>query len=125
MINGPLPEILNFNSTKTTISLNWRVPNGSVVTAYTINWERDTSTGCPYVDEGVITIQTSNQNADITIRGLEEDSIYFVRVTAINSAGNSTSDNVTVATEDDSKFYISVIPSLSITQQPHLLAYIV
>ena len=60
--------------------------------------------GCPYEDEGSMTISTSDESYNTTISGVQEDSEYFVSVTAVNSDDNTTSNITTVSTDEDSKY---------------------
>ena len=98
-----LPSIESLSANETAITPTWAVPNGSVVTDYVVTWERDTSMGCPYEDEGSINISTSALSYTTTITGLQEDSTYFITVTAVNSDMNSTSSVSTIETDEDSK----------------------
>ena len=98
------PFLQTLSADKTTITLSWGVPSGSVVTSYVVSWERDSSMVCPYEDEGSITIPTSDESYNTIISGAEEDSRYFVSVTAVNSDENTTSNIATVSTDEDSKF---------------------
>ena len=87
--------------TATTLTVSWSVPTGSVVTNYTVRWERDTSGACPYEDRGTAT--TTNTEHVVTL--LEEYSAYFIAVTAYNEAGGSvagTTTGRTLAAGDDS-----------------------
>ena len=101
------PFFQTLNADKTTITLSWAVPSGSVVTSYVVMWERDSSMGCPYEDEGSMTISTSDDSYNTTISGVQEDSRYFVSVTAVNSDGNTTSNITNVSTDEDSKYLAS------------------
>ena len=98
------PFFQNFNADKTTISLVWMVPSGSVVTGHMVMWERNSSVGCPYENDGEITITSPVLSQGYTITGAQEDSRYFVSVTVFNSVENRTSSIVTVTTDEDSKF---------------------
>ena len=60
--------------------------------------------GCPYEDEGSMTISTSDESYNTTISGVQEDSEYFVSVTAVNSDDNTTSNITTASTDEDSKY---------------------
>ena len=98
------PFFQTLSAGKTTITLSWAVPSGPVVTSYVVMWERDSSMGCPYEDEGSMTISTSDESYNTTISGVQEDSRYFVSVTAVNSDDNSTSNITTLSTDEDSKY---------------------
>ena len=81
-------------TTATSISLSWSVPTGSVVTQYLVEWQRDTSVGCSYEDQGNTTI-TGSVSYDIP--GLEENSRYMMTVTVSNSAGTAPVSNTVTA----------------------------
>ena len=98
------PVFQTLSADKTTITLSWAVPSGSVVTSYVVMWERDSSMGCPYEDEGSMTISTSDESYNTTISGVQEDSRYFVSVTAVNSDDNTTSNITTASTDEDGKY---------------------
>ena len=85
----------------TTISLSWSISNGSVVTSYEVVWQRDTTVGCPYADEGSVTVSAAS--FDYLINGLEQDSRFTVTVTASNAAGSSQV-TVTAMTDDAGKW---------------------
>ena len=86
--------------TATSISLFWSVPSGSVVTSYEVMWQRDTSVGCSDVDEGSGTINTDHITTGYAISGLEEDSLYRINVTAVNSIASVVSETITAMTEE-------------------------
>ena len=85
------------------ITLSGSVPSGSVVTSYQVMWQRDTSVGCPDVeDEDSYTV--TDEYTEYTINGLEEDSSYIITVTIFNDAGSSE-DTVTAMTEEAGERY--------------------
>ena len=98
------PFFLSVSAYKTTITLVWMVPSGSVVTGHVVMWERDSSVVCPYEDEGDITIPSPVLSQGYTIIGFQEDSRYSVSVTVFNSVENRTTNVTTVTTDEDSKF---------------------
>ena len=63
-------------------------------------WQRDTSVGCSDEDEGSRTINTNSISTTYAISGLEEDSLYRITVTAVNSFASIVSDTVTAVTEE-------------------------
>ena len=87
--------------TAISISISWRIPSDSVVENYELIFEKDTSSECPNVDEGNITI--TNTSTSYTITGLEDGSNYTITVTASNAAGNAISDSITVMTSEASE----------------------
>ena len=94
------PSVTVVTTTATIISLSWSVPSGSVVTSYEVMWQRDTSVGCSDEDEGSTTIYTNAISTTHAISGLEEDSLYRITVTAVNSFASIVSETVTVMTEE-------------------------
>ena len=94
------PSVSVTSIISTSISLSWSVPSGSVVTSYEMMWQRDTSVGCIDVDEDSRTINTNAISTGYTISGLEEDSLYRITVTAVNSIVSIVSNPVTAMTEE-------------------------
>ena len=94
------PSVTVGTTTATSISPSWSVPSGSVVTSYEVMWQRDTSVGCSDEDEGSTTITTNSISTSYAISGLEEDSLYRITVTAVNSIASIVSDTVTAMTEE-------------------------
>ena len=92
------PTIRGLSTSATTIYTTWNIPSDSVVTSYEVMWQRDTTVGCPDVDEGSSgTIIGSFISYNMA--GLEEDSRYNITARASNSAGSSeVSDTLTVMT---------------------------
>ena len=106
------PSVTLGTITSTSIFLSWSVPSGSIITNYTIAWERDVTVGCPNEDEDSITIIGDSTSYDIM--GLEEDSRYTIVLAISNAAGSST-DSDTVMTEEageDRNLYFSVLSPL-------------
>ena len=96
---GPGQPRVNVTSiTSSSISLSWSVPNGSVVMSYEVMWQRDTSVGCSDEDEDSGTINTNAISTGYTISGLEEDSLYRITVTVVNSIAIIVSETVTAMT---------------------------
>ena len=81
----------------TSIFISLSVPTGSVVDSYEVMWQRDTTVGCPDVDEGSHRINTTLYD----IIRLEENSSYIITVTASNSAGSSEVSNTVTAITDE------------------------
>ena len=63
-------------------------------------WQRDTSVGCSDEDEGSETRNTNSISTGSTISGLEEDSLYRITVTAVNSIASVVSETITAMTEE-------------------------
>ena len=98
---GPgMPSVTVVATTADSIILSWNVPNGSVVDSYEVMWQRDTSVGCSDEDEGSGTRNTNSIITGYTISGLEEDSLYRITVTAVNSIASIVSETVTAMTEE-------------------------
>ena len=95
-----MPSVTVVTTTATIITLSWSVPSGSVVSSYEVMWQRDTSVGCSDEDEGSRTINTNVTSTTYSISRLEEDSLYRITVTAVNSFASIVSDTVTVMTEE-------------------------
>ena len=55
---------------------------------------------CPDGDEDSTTVTTNNISSGYAISGLEEDSLYRITVTAVNSFASIVSDTVTAMTEE-------------------------
>ena len=106
--------------TATTITISGSVSSGSVVTGVVVEWQRDTSVGCPGTDKGSAFV--SGAFSTYTIAGLEEDSRYSINLTAINAAGNGPVSNTITATTTEAGMYIRayVLNSCPPIQQ-HLL----
>ena len=85
------PVIVSNQTTETTISISWSVPSGSVVEQYEVEWS---SHQCP---DGQVETVTRN-SSDFTVSNLWPETNYTISVSAINSAGRSTSDNQTLQT---------------------------
>ena len=79
------------STTATSITLSGGVPSDSVADSYEVMWHRNTSIGCSNVLEGMAT-------SIGRIRRLHEDSVYYITVSASNSAGNSEVSTFTAMT---------------------------
>ena len=95
--------------TSTTINITGTVPDGSVVTSFRVQWQRDIAVGCSNVDENSKTIDDSFSSYKIT--GLQPDSRYIITVTVSNAAG-SVNDQVTAMTLEAGKREINLNLSL-------------
>ena len=85
--------------TATTIRITGSVSSGSVVTAFVVEWQRDTSVGCSDMNER--TISVNGAFTGYTIMGLEPGNRYTITVTVSNSVGSSgVSNPVTAMTEE-------------------------
>ena len=84
----------------TYISLSWGVPSGSVVESYEVKWSSDQ---CPEDRENNSTTISGNSTTH-TISNLRPGTSYTVAVIASNSAGQTTSGNITVETVETSMF---------------------
>ena len=83
MYTVPDPPMITVDSTTaTSITISGGVPSDSVADSYEAIRERDTTVGCPDVDEG-------NATSVGKIVNLQENSTYSITVTAFNSAGSS------------------------------------
>ena len=95
------PSVIAETITATSISLSWS--SGSVVTSYMVEWQRDTSVGCPDVEDEGNDMVTGDFTA-YTITGLEEDSSYIITVTVFTAAGSSE-HTITAMTEEAGERY--------------------
>ena len=84
------PMITVDSTTATSVTISGGVPSDSVADGYKVMWQRDTTVGCPDVDEGM----TTNVGE---IMNLQEDSSYSITMTAFNSAGSSEVSNTVSA----------------------------
>ena len=91
------PVLTVVSTTATSISLSW-TSAGSLVDSYEVVWERDTSGECPDEDEGNATITDGSTN--LTITGLEENSVYTIGLTASNIVGSSSSNPIIEVTKE-------------------------
>ena len=96
-LSVPSAPVLNDPTIVTTtfIRITGSVPSDSVVTAFVVEWQRDTSVGCSYEDER--TISLSGDFTSYTIMGLEPGNRYTITVTVSNSAGNAPVSNTVTA----------------------------
>ena len=94
--------MVSVDSTATTyISLSWSVASGSVVESYEVKWSSDQ---CPEDHEEDSNTTISGNSASNTISNLRPGTSYTVAVIASNSAGQTTSGNITVEIEETSMF---------------------
>ena len=95
-ISGPGEPMATAVAGYTSISLSWSAPSDSVVTSYQVEWS---SNQCPddamQKEAGI-----SNAATSYSIPDLRPGSSYNVSVSAINSAGATSSNVVTLATEE-------------------------
>ena len=103
------------STTATSIKLSGGVPTDSVADSYEVMWHRDTLIGCSDVDMGMATNDIIKK-----IKDLHEDSVYYITVTASNSAGSSeVSNTVTAITKEAGKLLVvmslksTIIPPVS------------
>ena len=74
------------------------------MTSSVVSWQRDISGECPDDEDEGSTITGSSTSTTIT--GREEDSRYFITVTAFNDAGSGQVSNiVTAVTEEAGESY--------------------
>lgn len=82
------PVVTSTSTTATTINLTWSQPLGDIVDQYIITYhftERD----CGFSGGSNIMIPVAGSSRAHTLTGVEENSHYFIRITANNAAGNS------------------------------------
>ena len=106
---------LTLTVTLTTITISGSVPNGSVLTGYVVQWQRNTSIVCPGLsdetDDGSIT-ETSSSFTGHTVTGLEPGNRYTITVTFSNGAGSGPVSNAVTAmtTATGKALYNSLVP---------------
>ena len=89
--------------TTTTITITGSVPDGSVVTSFHVEWQRDTSIGCSDKNHSSFTVDQSFSGS-YRVTGLEPGNRYTITVTVFNGAGNSpVSNSVTAMTMESSE----------------------
>lgn len=85
-----MPVIDSISTGLASIYLSWSVPSGSVIDRYEVAWE---SSQCPDdVDQGSGNDITDLTSSSYDIYDLKDGTNYTIIVTAINSAGTSSSD---------------------------------
>ena len=85
------------STTATSITISGGVPSDSIAESYEVRWVTHDIGGCfGDSDTGNTTIYTGSITS-YEIMGLEENSRYFITVTASNSAGNSAVSNTAIA----------------------------
>ena len=96
--------------TTTTITITGSVPDGSVVTSFHVEWQRDTSIGCS--DKNY-----SSFSGSYRVTGLEPGNRYTINVTVSNEAGSSpVSNSVTATTTETGEREIPVsIPVITVS----------
>ena len=111
----PSPTLNSYpRVTLTTITITGRVPIGSVVTGFVVQWQRYTSFGCSGEDKGGITVNSTF--ATYVITGLEPGNRYSITVRLFNAAGSGpVSQNVTATTAESGKtnhYHLPVVDQL-------------
>ena len=101
-----VPVLTADSTTATSISLSW-TSGGSEGVSYEVEWQRDTSVGCSDEDQNSTTITDGSTN--YTISGLEEDSRYTITVTASNTLGGKTSNQIAPMTITASEYCIALL----------------
>ena len=88
-------QFVGLTNTPSAIEADWGEPenNGASVTGYRIQWDDNATFSSP---------QSANPtNSARTITGLADGTMYYVRVRAVNSAGNGTYSPTSSLTRDD------------------------
>ena len=89
-----VPSAAVFSGTSpssTAITITGSVSSGTVVTRFEVRWQRDTSVGCSYENEG--TIFVDGPFSSYQISGLEPGNRYTITVTVSNTAGTAPASN--------------------------------
>ena len=84
-------------ATDTTITITGTVPTGSVETGFVVQWQRDTSVGCSYSNQRILTVN-QNFSGSYRITGLEPGNRYTITVRVFNTAGSGPISNTVTAT---------------------------
>ena len=102
--------------TTTTITITGSVPDGSVVTSFHVEWQRDTSIGCSDKNHSSFTVDQSFSVSYMVTR-LEPGNRYTINVTVSNGAGSSpVSNSVTATTTETGEREIPVnIPVFTVS----------
>ena len=95
--------------TATSITVTGSVSDGSVVTRFVVQWQRNTSVGCSNMDGGS-KFRTGNFNS-YEITGLQPDSRYIITIIVFNTAG-SVNHQVTAMTLEAGRREINLNLSL-------------
>ena len=83
--------------TSTTITITGSVPDGSVLTRFEVQWERDTSVGCSNMNQRSFTVN-QGFSGSYRITGLEPGNRYTITVAVFNAAGSGPVSNAVTAT---------------------------
>ena len=84
------PELQLYSATPDTVSFSWRLPPGSAVDSFQVQWDRNHSQFATFRDT------LSNSTHNYTVTGLKDydNAMYTITVTAFNAVGSSTSSNM-------------------------------
>ena len=94
----PLAPILTVTVTSTTITITGSVPRISAETGFVVEWQRDTSVGCPDVIQD--TMSVTGPFTSYTITGLVPGNSYLITVRVYNPLGSAPASTVSAMTEE-------------------------
>ena len=114
------PVIHSAIANATSINITHSIPSGSVVTGVLVHWQRDSSFDCPDTHEGY---NSANNISNVTVTGLEEDSMYNITMIAINDAGSGPASSAITATtrEAGQRVFLFFVPTMILVNSPQLL----
>ena len=90
------------------------------MTRVLVHWQRDSSFDCPDTHEGY---NSANNISNVTVTGLEEDSMYNITMIAINDAGSGPASSAITATtrEAGQRVFLFFVPTMILVNSPQLL----
>ena len=94
----PSAPILTVTVTSTTITIIGSVPRISAETGFVVEWQRDTSVGCPDVIQD--TMSVTGPFTSYTVTGLVSGNSYLITVRVYNFLGSAPTSTVSAMTEE-------------------------
>ena len=94
----PSAPILTVTVTSTTVTVTGSVPRSMAETGFVVEWQRDTSVGCPDVIQD--TMSVTGPFTSYTITGLQPANSYLITVRVYNPLGSAPASTVSAMTEE-------------------------
>ena len=94
----PSAPILTVTVTSTTVTVTGSVPRSMAETGFVVEWQRDTSVGCPDVIQD--TMSVTGPFTSYTITGLQPANRYLITVRVYNPLGSAPASTVSAMTEE-------------------------